>query len=201
MRKEDRESSPLHIFSSHFYTTLSEEGTGAVESWTARKNIDIFKKRFVFLPINKSLHWSLCVVVNPAYIRNGSGELDTGIEGKTEPFPCILFLDSLKAHRKDLVARHVRKWLNAEWKRLMAPLHGCVDPFSASTLPVYTPRSKFLSPPLLGGRNRGQPRRSHFVSTLSGQLLGLWCICLPLCLRTFHVTAQGADSCWPHQSR
>lgn len=147
MRKEDRQTSPLHIFSSHFYTTLSEEGTEAVESWTARKNIDIFSKRFIFLPINKSLHWSLCVVVNPMFIISESCEDDAGIDGDTEkqPFPCILFLDSLKAHRKDLVARHVRKWLNAEWKRLMAPQCGGVNPFNTSTMPVLSPRSKFVA--------------------------------------------------------
>ena len=144
MRKEDRESSPLHIFSSHFYTTLSKEGTEAVESWTARKSINIFQKRFIFLPINKSLHWSLCVVVNPAHILNASCENDVDIEGGAGPFPCILFLDSLKAHRKDIVARHVRKWLNAEWNRLMAPQHGVCDPFNFSTMAVFTPRSKFF---------------------------------------------------------
>ena len=154
MRKEDRESSPLHIFSSHFYTTLSEEGTEAVESWTARKSIDIFKKRFIFLPINKSLHWSLCVVVNPGNILNASRENDIDSEGGTGPFPCILFLDSLKAHRKDVVARHVRKWLNAEWKRLMAPQHGGEDPFNLSTMAVFTPRSKFISMPLFPCRYR-----------------------------------------------
>ena len=30
--------------------------------------IDIFKKKFVFVPINKDLHWSLCVIVNPGEI-------------------------------------------------------------------------------------------------------------------------------------
>ena len=139
MQKEDRASSPIHIFSSHFYTTLSREGTDAVESWTARKNIDIFKKCFIFLPINDRKHWSLCVVVNPAYITGGG----------TGPFPCILHLDSLKAHSKDTVARHVNKWLNAEWKRLMAPKHGNVKPpFNSTTMAVFAPRSKFLSMPL-----------------------------------------------------
>ena len=134
MRKEDRRSSPLHIFSSHFYTTLSEEGTDAVESWTARKNINVFNKHFIFLPINKSLHWSLCVVVNPASIVDNPRGQDTGLK----PFPCILFLDSLKIHRKDVVANHVRRWLNAEWNRLMKPTHGGLDPFTKITMKVVS---------------------------------------------------------------
>ena len=56
------------IFSTHFLTTLKRDGTAAVISWTANKKINIFKQRFVFLPINDSLHWSLCVVVNPGLI-------------------------------------------------------------------------------------------------------------------------------------
>ena len=146
-RKEDRETSPLHIFSSHFYTTLSEDGTDAVESWTARKNIDIFSKRFIFIPINKNLHWSLCVVVNPAHILERSKlscESFSEEEEKT-PFSCILFLDSLKAHRKDVVARNVRNWLNAEWKRLRRP-QSKSRPFNRDTMEVLAPNSKCFGP-------------------------------------------------------
>jgi Ulp1 family protease len=140
MRKEDRASSPIHIFSSHFYTTLSIEGADAVKSWTARKNIDIFKKRFIFLPVNVEDHWSLCVVVNPANITDG-------VETGTGPFPCILHLDSLKAHSKATLARHVNKLLNAEWKRLKVPQpqHGDGESlFNSRTMTVFAPRSKFF---------------------------------------------------------
>lgn len=155
MRKEDRDRSPvLHVFSSHFYTTLSEEGPGAVQSWTARKNIDIFSKRFIFVPINKSLHWSLCVVVNPGNIV-GSCRASEGFDGaelvdsddsltKDSPMPCILFLDSLKAHRKKAVASNVCKWLNAEWKRMeKRPIK--TDLFTKRSMPVLDPRSKCIA--------------------------------------------------------
>lgn len=119
-------------------------GTDAVTSWTARKDINIFKKHFILLPINIGRHWSLCVVVNPAHVSNVSCDNDT--DG-TQPFACILLLDSLiEGHDKYIVAKHVRKWLNAEWKRL-TPEHGNVDPFNKLTMGVYTPESKFLSMP------------------------------------------------------
>ena len=51
-------------------TTLKDKGIQAVSSWTANKNINVFKKRLIFIPVNENLHWSLCVVVNPGLIAN-----------------------------------------------------------------------------------------------------------------------------------
>ena len=62
--------SDVHFFTSHFMTTLKDKGTQAVSSWTANKNINVFEKRLVFIPVNENLHWSLCVVVNPGLIAN-----------------------------------------------------------------------------------------------------------------------------------
>ncbi len=53
-------------------TTLKEKGPNAVTSWTEKKNIDLFQKKFVFIPVNADLHWSLCVVVNPGKVANNS---------------------------------------------------------------------------------------------------------------------------------
>ena len=51
-------------------TTLKDKGTQAVSSWTANKNINVFEKRLVFIPVNENLHWFLCVFVNPGLIAN-----------------------------------------------------------------------------------------------------------------------------------
>ncbi|KAL3903413.1 MAG: hypothetical protein SGILL_010456, partial [Bacillariaceae sp.] len=67
---ENLQESDVHFFTSHFFTTLSKNGPAAVTSWTSKKNIDIFKKKLIFIPINKTMHWSLCVVVNPGEIEN-----------------------------------------------------------------------------------------------------------------------------------
>jgi len=117
--------SAVHFFTSHFYTTLFEDGISAVSSWTKKKSINVFSKSLVFLPINESLHWSLCVLVNPGSIMNTYRDKDhhQSDQAPEEDYlaskvPCILFLDSLKAHRKNRVAKAVNNWLNFEWKRL-----------------------------------------------------------------------------------
>jgi hypothetical protein len=55
----------------------------------------------------------------------------------------ILFLDSLKMHRKDKVARIIRKWLDFEWKRK----HGIEDPkqkfFISRDMQLLTPKSEW----------------------------------------------------------
>lgn len=55
-------------------TTLKDDGPKAVSSWTEKKNIDVFKKKLIFVPVNADLHWSLCVIVNPGLIANYEDE-------------------------------------------------------------------------------------------------------------------------------
>ena len=43
-------------------------GYESVRRWT--KNVDIFTKDFLFVPINESLHWSLAVVCWPGKIKD-----------------------------------------------------------------------------------------------------------------------------------
>ena len=103
----------------------------AVEKWTARKGINVFAKKFIFIPINDALHWSLCVVVNPGHILSRE---------ESDPMACMLFLDSLRAHRKKKFSDKVRAWLNSEWKRINADDS---DPFtSREDFPLYSPGSK-----------------------------------------------------------
>jgi Ulp1 family protease len=126
---------------------LRKEGTDAVESWTSRKSIDIFKKRLLFIPINKNLHWSLCVVVNPVNVFSGDLIIDEESMGISPSIPaCILFFDSLKAHRKNEVAKHIRGWLNSEWKRLKMPVATFDPPFSRDTFPLISPLGTSIKP-------------------------------------------------------
>ena len=131
-RKFDPEGASVHCFSSHFFTTLQEGKPAGVEKWTSKRGINVFQKKFIFIPINETLHWSLCVVVNPGEILNAEED---------GPRACILFFDSLKAHRKRRVLTHVKKWLNAEWQR-----HGREGgtPFDdRDKFPLFDPKSKF----------------------------------------------------------
>ena len=66
--------SDVHVFTSHFMSTLASDGAEAVSSWTAKKKIDIFEKKLIFVPVNSDLHWSLCVVVNPGSIATNFDE-------------------------------------------------------------------------------------------------------------------------------
>ena len=61
-------TSAIHIFSTQFMTTLRDAGVSGVASWTAKKSINVFEKCFLIIPVHESLHWSLCVVVNPGKI-------------------------------------------------------------------------------------------------------------------------------------
>ena len=55
----------------------------------------------------------------------------------------ILFLDSLKMHSKNMYAKHIRKWLNFEWKRLgKGKVGGNIKPFANDSMPSISPKSK-----------------------------------------------------------
>ena len=61
-------TSAIHIFSTQFMTTLCDAGVSGVASWTAKKSMNIFEKRYLIIPVHASVHWSLFVVVNPGKI-------------------------------------------------------------------------------------------------------------------------------------
>lgn len=58
--------SKIHVFNSHFYITLRDQGYEQVRKWT--KNVDLFEKQFLFVPINESEHWSLVVIAWPGKV-------------------------------------------------------------------------------------------------------------------------------------
>lgn len=137
--------SKFHFFTSHFFSRLSEEGHEAVASWTRRKKINIFEKKFIFIPINKSMHWSLCVVVNPgAIVERGDHE-----RTKDDPLSCMIFMDSLRMHNKKTIAGTIRNWLNSEWRRMYKDI--IIDqsaltgdgPFDIENFKLFSPRGKF----------------------------------------------------------
>ena len=52
----------------------------------------MFDKKFIFVPVNSDLHWSLCVVVNPGQIvhaihdADNFSDTDEDKEGKEWPW-------------------------------------------------------------------------------------------------------------------
>ena len=109
-RFEDSDCSNIKVFSTQFYSQLEELGPESVKSWTEKKNIDVFEKKFVMIPIGKSLHWFLVVIVNPGhlpiYFSDGSGN------------PFLLILDSLPFLNYDVISKNVNSWLTKEGLRL-----------------------------------------------------------------------------------
>jgi sentrin-specific protease 7 len=146
LRNDDPETSAVHYFTPDFFTTLDKKGPVAVSSWFAKKNVDIFKKRFVFIPTVDSLQWSLCVVINPGAISNEYAEEED--QSDDQDFPCILFLESVTTHRKARIANKVRNWLNHEAKRLgkFTQLFEANNPkpFNKDTMEVFDPRGEYV---------------------------------------------------------
>ena len=105
-RNEDKLTSPVYMFMSHFYTTLRDNGIEAVKRWTSKKNINIFKKRYVFIPIHGDLHWSLFLIVNP------------GNFGKDEEAFGLFHLDSLGLHNSEKIYKNISGWLKNEYFRI-----------------------------------------------------------------------------------
>jgi len=93
----------VHVFNTFFFKKWigckqrdSESTSGfwlsrysVVRKWT--KNVDIFTKDFLVIPVNYHLHWSLAIVCNP------QGILDNSINSKGRC--CILGFDSLTKFR------------------------------------------------------------------------------------------------------
>ena len=136
----------MHFFSTQFFQKIQDQGPESVKSWTKRRDINIFEKKFVFIPINDSLHWSLCVIVNPGKIENAfhSNENPNPKDVPSEEdAPFLLFLDSLKAHQQVKVKKHIYAWLNLEAKRLnkFQELRNG-EPFFRYSLPMFDPKGE-----------------------------------------------------------
>jgi len=109
----------VHLFNTFFFKKWSEctqqSGEGDLEydfsrysmvrKWT--KNVDIFKKDFLVIPVNHKFHWSLAIVCFPGAI------LDHFQEANREC--CILGFDSLKLFRSSHFDQ-IKRYMNMAWK-------------------------------------------------------------------------------------
>jgi len=137
--------SSYHCFTSHFFTTLSNSKYAGVKSWI--KDIKSFLNlKYVFVPICKDMHWSLCVIVNPgAYFMsdgtvseekvNRAGRilsdykntLDDAVdeeEDEKAPGSCILFFDSLRCHSSKGIATKIRQYMSEMMKEMLKKAKG-----------------------------------------------------------------------------
>jgi hypothetical protein len=108
-----------------------------VKRWT--KNVDIFEKDFLIIPINEANHWSLVIIVRPGLLMKSPAviypqqaktvfDLDPPTDISPENmhtqeeavfddinFSCILFLDSLRLHNQTKISSRLRSYLTFEW--------------------------------------------------------------------------------------
>jgi len=149
--KQARVNTPVHFFSSFFYTKLLESGgTEQVGAWTARRGADVFGKKFVFVPINIPGHWSMFVVVNPGLVEKNLGLKDNVNETiNNGEYACLIHLNSINgSHNTDKIAKHLRNWLNKEWLKCGKREHMAKNetgeerkcgPFNARSMVAYSP--------------------------------------------------------------
>ncbi|XP_028413420.1 sentrin-specific protease 6-like [Dendronephthya gigantea] len=89
LNADDRDR--IHLFSTYFYEKLTQKNRNSneqrsptsmhsmVKSWT--KNVDIFSKDFLFIPINESSHWFLVAICYPMLVvENAETEDNSGTQ-------------------------------------------------------------------------------------------------------------------------
>ena len=98
-----------------------------VKKWT--KNVNIFDKDFIVVPINDCEHWFVIIICYPALIN-------TKKEDGRLMQPLMLVLDSLEDGLKDSVCEDLRSYLTSEWKEKMKS----TSKFSTSNMPSFCPK-------------------------------------------------------------
>ena len=89
----------IHIFSTHFYSTLSSKGYKGVARWAKRAKIDVTQLDYIFVPVNlNQVHWALGVINN-----------------KDRSFQ---YYDSLFGHAGPEIISRLEEYLTGETKRL-----------------------------------------------------------------------------------
>lgn len=116
----------IHIFNSFFYEKLSPKKQedevsiySRVKNWTSK--VDLFKMKYVIMPINAKLHWYLVIIFNlPALLRNKSDDDDDDdddSEFSETPIQdnCTIFiLDSLRTKNYAVVSRKLEDYIYEE---------------------------------------------------------------------------------------
>ncbi|XP_011501752.1 PREDICTED: sentrin-specific protease 7-like [Ceratosolen solmsi marchali] len=139
-----------YVFSSHFYTRLAKpysstsssnvEGVSmcrqryaGVQRWT--KNINIFEKDFVVVPINEHAHWFVAIICFPRMVVNTLQLHNEDSHNEEIKKPCILIFDSLYGTRTSQVAKILKGYLYYEY---ISKMRKCKS-FSKIFLPTAYP--------------------------------------------------------------
>jgi len=117
-----------HFFSSFFYQKLvslkDRKNFAEARRWT--QSVDLLKKRYLFIPVCKEMHWFLVVVRNPGEMKvRNLDRIQTPASALSTEDPCICVFDSLRSKHKE-TTNIVREFLLAEWRHV----HDDVDAFT-----------------------------------------------------------------------
>lgn len=134
----------VHLFNTFFYKKWSEctqrmgEGDleydfsryGIVRKWT--KNVDIFTKDFLVIPVNHKFHWSLAIVCFPGAILNIFQESRQC---------CLLGFDSLKLFRSSHFDQ-IKRYMNMAWRNRAVKSERHLNFAIERCIPLKTPSQK-----------------------------------------------------------
>ncbi|KAG8194440.1 hypothetical protein JTE90_011049 [Oedothorax gibbosus] len=162
----DSDQKRTQIFSSYFYSRLTQktkpnipvtkiERYDRVKKWT--RNIDLFSKDFIIVPIYHESHWFLAVICHPSRVpdapsepkeqehtamdikRNGDdqSQMNSGfceVEEQRNERPCICIYDSYKNYfEKEFFFTNLQEYLELEWERKK----GTKKVFNKITMPEF----------------------------------------------------------------
>eukprot|EP01090_Pellita_catalonica_P000616 TRINITY_DN10424_c0_g1_i1.p1 TRINITY_DN10424_c0_g1~~TRINITY_DN10424_c0_g1_i1.p1 ORF type:complete len:579 (+),score=65.79 TRINITY_DN10424_c0_g1_i1:253-1737(+) len=124
----------LFIFNSFFWTKLNRHKISQIQnnSMSAWPSVDIFQFKYLVIPINIKLHWSLVIVCNPGSAVESKERLNM-LKGVNKPI--ILHLCSLALQKKAIFSK-VRAYLKAKWNST-----GKIGTakFTPDTFPAFAP--------------------------------------------------------------
>ncbi|XP_020551252.1 probable ubiquitin-like-specific protease 2A isoform X2 [Sesamum indicum] len=111
----------FHFFNTFFFRKLADMDQDLSRAWEGRdafqrvrkwtRNVNIFEKDYVFIPVNFSLHWSLIVICHPGEVA----KLRDKFMDDSSKLPCILHMDSIRGSHRGL-ENLIRSYLWEEWK-------------------------------------------------------------------------------------
>jgi hypothetical protein len=97
------------------------------------------RKKLILIPIVNTLHWSLCVIINPGAVEK-SDLISSKKDKEDTPLSCMLFFNYLKMHNKVRSQQLLIKWLNSEWQRVNDTFSA---PFTRKNYRIYDPEGVF----------------------------------------------------------
>ena len=116
------------LFSCLFFDSIAGiDGPKSGLKWI--KNVNIFEKRLILIPVNQDSHWSVVALINLSAIFKG-GKADHNLS------PSLVFFDSLDMHDKAWIEDAIVDWVKVVVAEGGGDTSGIKDAFFRFTPPV-----------------------------------------------------------------